>query len=49
MSNVALVTATVRTDAGRERVALNTAYVRALLRVGVIPFEIGRASCRERV
>ena len=37
MSNVALVTATVRTDAGRERVALNTAYVRALLRVGVIP------------
>jgi len=38
VSNVALVTATVRTDAGRERVALNTAYVRALLRVGVIPF-----------
>ena len=37
MSNVALVTAPVRTDAGRERVALNTAYVRALLRVGVIP------------
>ena len=37
MSGVALVTATLRTDAGRERVALNTAYVRALLRVGVIP------------
>jgi len=38
MSAVALVTATLRTDeAGRERVALNTAYVQALLRVGVIP------------
>jgi len=35
--SVALVTATLRTDGGRERVALNTAYARALLRAGVIP------------
>src|SRR5439155_24319475 len=37
LMSVALVTATLRTDGGRERVALNTAYARALLRAGVIP------------
>ena len=34
---VAAVTATRRTDEGRERIALNTAYVRALASAGVAP------------
>ncbi len=37
MSKVVAVTATRRTDAGRERVALNTAYVRALTAAGLVP------------
>jgi len=36
MSGVVAVTAPLRTDAGRERVALNTAYVRALTRAGLV-------------
>ncbi len=37
MSKVVAVSATRRTDAGRERVALNTAYVQALTRAGLVP------------
>jgi putative glutamine amidotransferase len=37
MTKVVAVSATRRTDAGRERVALNTAYVHALTRAGLIP------------
>ncbi len=37
MTKIVAVTATRRTDGGRERVALNTAYVRALTRVGLAP------------
>lgn len=37
MTAVVAVSATRRTDAGRERVALNTAYVRALTRAGLVP------------
>src|SRR5438270_13194441 len=37
MSRVVAVSATRRTDGGRERVALNIAYVRALTRAGLIP------------
>jgi putative glutamine amidotransferase len=40
MSRVVVVTAPVRTDAGRERVALNTAYVRALARAGLVPLVV---------
>jgi putative glutamine amidotransferase len=40
MTKVVAVTATRRTDDGRERVALNTAYVRALARVGVVPLVV---------
>src|SRR5207237_633227 len=34
------VPAPLRTDAGRERVALNTAYVRALTRAGLVPLVV---------
>lgn len=37
MTALVAVTAPRRTDAGRERVALNTAYVRALDRAGLVP------------
>ena len=37
MTKIVAVSATRRTDAGRERVALNTAYVRALARAGLVP------------
>ncbi len=37
MSKVVAVSATRRTDGGRERVALNTAYVHALARAGLVP------------
>ncbi len=37
MTRVVAVSATRRTDAGRERVALNMAYVRALTRAGLVP------------
>src|SRR5690348_1990505 len=37
MRPVVAVTAPRRTDAGRERVALNVAYVRALERAGLLP------------
>lgn len=37
MSKIVAVSATRRTDEGRERVALNTAYVQALCRAGVVP------------
>jgi len=37
MTGVVAVSATRRTDGGRERVALNIAYVRALTRAGLIP------------
>jgi len=40
MSDVVAVTAPLRTDAGRERVALNTAYVRALTRAGLVPLVV---------
>jgi putative glutamine amidotransferase len=40
MSRVVVVTAPVRTDAGRERVALNTAYVRALVDAGLVPLVV---------
>jgi len=40
MSNVVAVTGTRRTDDGRERVALNTAYVRALTRAGLVPLVV---------
>lgn len=40
MSKVVAVTATRRTDEGRERVALNTAYVRALARAGLVPLVV---------
>ncbi|HYL54707.1 MAG TPA: gamma-glutamyl-gamma-aminobutyrate hydrolase family protein [Gemmatimonadales bacterium] len=37
MTKIVAVSATRRTDAGRERVALNTAYVHALTRAGMVP------------
>ncbi len=37
MTKIVAVSATRRTDEGRERVALNTAYVQALARVGLVP------------
>ena len=37
MTKIVAVSATRRTDDGRERVALNTAYVRALTRAGLVP------------
>lgn len=37
MTKIVAVSATRRIDAGRERVALNTAYVHALARAGLIP------------
>ena len=37
MTRIVGVSATRRTDAGRERVALNTAYVYALMRAGLVP------------
>ena len=37
MTKVVAVSATRRTDGGRERVALNIAYVRALTRAGLVP------------
>lgn len=37
MTKIVAVSATRRTDAGRERVALNTAYVHALTRAGLVP------------
>jgi putative glutamine amidotransferase len=37
VTSIVAVSATRRTDAGRERVALNTAYVYALMRAGIIP------------
>jgi putative glutamine amidotransferase len=37
MKKVVAVSATRRTDDGRERVALNTAYVHALTRAGLVP------------
>ena len=40
MTKIVAVSATRRTDAGRERVALNTAYVHALTRAGVIPLVV---------
>ncbi|MGH7548710.1 MAG: gamma-glutamyl-gamma-aminobutyrate hydrolase family protein [Gemmatimonadales bacterium] len=40
MSKVVAVTGTRRTDDGRERVALNAAYVRALTRAGLVPLVV---------
>src|SRR6266702_541978 len=37
MTKLVAVSATRRTDEGRERVALNTSYVRALTRAGLVP------------
>ena len=37
MKKIVAVSATRRTDEGRERVALNTAYVHALTRAGLVP------------
>jgi len=37
VTKIVAVSATRRTDHGRERVALNTAYVRALTRAGMVP------------
>jgi putative glutamine amidotransferase len=37
MRKIVAVSATRRTDGGRERVALNTAYVHALARAGLVP------------
>ncbi|HYL20294.1 MAG TPA: gamma-glutamyl-gamma-aminobutyrate hydrolase family protein [Gemmatimonadales bacterium] len=37
MTKIVAVSATRRTDDGRERVALNTAYVQALTRAGLVP------------
>lgn len=37
MTKIVAVSATRRTDEGRERVALNTAYVQALSRAGLVP------------
>lgn len=37
MTKIVAVSATRRTDEGRERVALNIAYVQALARVGLVP------------
>jgi len=37
MTKIVAVSATRRTDAGRERVALNIAYVRALIGAGLVP------------
>ncbi len=40
MSKIVGVSTTRRTDAGRERVALNIAYVRALMQAGLVPLLI---------
>lgn len=40
MTKIVAVSATRRTDQGRERVALNTAYVDALARVGLVPIVV---------
>src|SRR5690349_20019184 len=40
VTKIVAVTATRRVDAGRERVALNTAYVQALTRAGLIPLVV---------
>src|SRR5205809_2657497 len=40
VTRIVAVSATRRTDAGRERVALNTAYVYALMRAGVVPLVV---------
>jgi putative glutamine amidotransferase len=40
MSKIIAVTAPRRTDGGRERVALNTTYVRALTRAGLVPLVV---------
>jgi putative glutamine amidotransferase len=40
LSGVVAVTAPLRTDAGRERVALNAAYVRALTQGGLVPLVV---------
>src|SRR2546430_13519339 len=40
MSGASAFIAPLRTDAGRERVALNTAYVRALTRAGFVPLVV---------
>ena len=40
MSKVVAVSATRRTDEGRERVALNSAYVQALCRAGLVPIVV---------
>lgn len=40
MTKIVAVTATRRTDEGRERVALNTAYVRALTSAGLVPLVV---------
>ena len=40
MTKIVAVTATRRVDPGRERVALNTAYVQALTRAGLIPLVV---------
>ena len=40
MTKIVAVSATRRTDAGRERVALNTAYVHALTRAGLVPLVV---------
>jgi putative glutamine amidotransferase len=37
VTRIVAVSAARRTDAGRERVALNTAYVHALMRAGLVP------------
>jgi putative glutamine amidotransferase len=37
VTKIVAVSATRRTDEGRERVALNTAYVQALMRAGLVP------------
>lgn len=40
MTKIVAVSATRRTDQGRERVALSTTYVRALARVGLVPIVV---------
>src|SRR5205814_1433865 len=40
VTRIVAVSATRRTDAGRERVALNTAYVYALMRAGLVPLVV---------
>ena len=48
MSKVVAVTATRRTDEGRERVTLNTAYVRALTGAGLVPLLVPPLLQREQ-